>query len=111
MKQITALILASVAIIAIAGEDGAFRSQSNAEVRQLFLDAAEMDGEPGATIVEVVKAFGVGDKTTNKSPWKNGEHHIYILTQDRRMELDVLNGNVMLAIISNPNKESYLIWK
>ncbi len=111
MKQIAALILAILPITTIAADDGAFRTQSNAEIRQLFLDAAEMDGESGATIIEVVRVFGESDKTTDQSQWENAEHHIYILSEDRRMEIDVLNENVMLAIISNPHKENYLLWK
>ena len=118
MKQIAALMLAILPITAIAADDEAYRTQSNAEIRQLFWDATEMDGERGATIDEVVSTFGESDKTINRSEWHARQQiniltvqHIYILSENRRMEIDVRNEKVMFAIISNPRKDSYLLWK
>jgi hypothetical protein len=97
--------------ISMAGDQIVFRSLTNDEINKEFYETSKIDGKPGITERELEMKFGSGDSISKDSRWKGGNCHIYKLTDNRNMKVDILNGHIMLAIIENADGSDYLVWK
>jgi hypothetical protein len=112
MKKYLALfLLLAVTSIAVSEQKKNFRSFTNDEIHKEFVVASKVDGEPGMTENELTMKFGTGDSVSNDSQWTGGKKYIYELSDKRRMKVDILNGQVMLAVIESANGENYLLAK
>ena len=111
MKIFITLLLCLVVVqISGAGEQIDFKSLTNDEIQKEFMSASKIDGNFGITEDELKMKFGESD-LVSKSQWIDGKQHIYILSDDRRMKVDILNGHIMLAIVENADGSNYLLWK
>ena len=110
-KNIVLLLCLAVASISWAGEQRDFRSLTNDKIEKEFMLASKIDGNLGITEDELEIKFGPSDSVSKESQWKSGKRHIYKLSDNRKMKVDILNGLIMLAIIENADGSNYLLWK
>ena len=88
-----------------------YYSYSKVEISKAFHKAAKIDGFYGLTAQEIAQTFGKSDLVSDNSNWENGKLHKYQLSDGRTLEIDILNGNVVHAVIITKGRDILLVWK
>ena len=97
--------------LSCAGNGIDFRNLPNDEIGKEFYLSSKIDGKSGISVNELEKKFGSSDSISKKSQWTGGRLHIYKLSNNRKMKIDTVKGQVMLAVIENSDGSNFLLWK
>ena len=105
------IVLVLIAIPALADEVIDLESRSTDEIRKGLHDAAKIDGNHGITENELKKQFGLPDRISIDSAWTGRVSYIYELNQNRKLEVDLFNKQVVQGVVKANDGKSYLLWK
>lgn len=98
-------------MISQAGEFIDYKDYTKKEIRNILHEASKIDGEFGITIEELKTMIGSPNRESNDSAWENGIHFTYDLNNNRKLEIDLLNNNVVHGVITTNDGKVYLVWK